>query len=727
MQSSDELGPASPEKTHEESSARRRPKPQVSCTQCRTRKLKCDRGLPCKNCRRRPPGSCVYVSSRDQRGLRRPVRQDRLGHISNRIQKLETFVTSAAREAAEGTQGEEPAPTLNERTPGPPLSAADFSVKLSGLAAAPALADREKETRLIDAESWEALLREIEIIKSNVDDMRGPESSTTTFLRPSLLFGFVDDVPIERLVNALPAKRVTDRLVNIFTRASHFPDPPIHLPTFLRDYKAFWENPREVELPWLSILFSAIAIALQFVVESGIDFEEIPFPEAASEKFASKAAECLRRSDYAKPVSKTVEAMLMCLLCEHTWLDDYHFRASLILSFAVRIAMRSGYHRDPSHFQEMSTFDGELRRRTWSLLVQLDFIFASYLGLPPHIRHYQNDTRLPADIPDEDLFPEMIDLPASRAADEPSTIGFLNYRSQIAILLGQIMDYVTSFREVSYEKILALDNAITEQANACPSWLKASTAPDVSVHGSINLNRAIEIDILQQRARITLHRRFLAPARTNREYSYSRDACLSAATRVLRHQRTLSKLSFDVDGMVLDNWRSMSLMCHDFLLSAMVLCVGIGHTLRDGLVFKVPPGSRYAIEDIREHLELLKSCQKFLASKKIPNPATHKAIQAIDTVVSKAYKALEANRDDPEPIQANTSELWLASTSSHPLIARGTSSQTNTSQTSNALQGISNTFFPPVGNYHLASPNSRITHEFPDGLATIFDWNTWES
>ncbi|KAI8954144.1 fungal-specific transcription factor domain-containing protein [Xylaria longipes] len=461
MQSNDEF---ESDKTHEGSNARSRPKPQISCTQCRAKKLKCDRSLPCRNCRKRPPGSCVYVSNTNRRGSS-TAHQGRLGHIASHVRRLEDFVVSAARETAGNTQ-EGPAEGF---VPNPLLQTSNCGIKQSDLAVVPALAGHEIETRLIDTTSWEAVLREIEIIKSNINDIGGPESSTTNVpLRPSLLFGFTNDVSIEHLVNTLPTRRVTDRLVNIFTRASNFPNLPIHLPTFLRDYAAFWENPSEVNLPWLSILFSIITIALQFVLESGADFEEIPFVESASQQYASKAAECLRRSDYAKPISKTVEAMLMCFLCEHTWLEEYHFRASLILSFAIRIAMRPGYHRDPSHFHEISIFDGEMRRRTWSYLVQLDLIFASYLGLPPHIRSHQNDTRLPADIPDEDLYPEMTDLLPPRPSNESSTIGFLNYRAQIAAILTKSRNMRNHSKSLLMRKFLILIVLSTSKSTNVP-------------------------------------------------------------------------------------------------------------------------------------------------------------------------------------------------------------------------------------------------------------------
>ena len=154
-------------------------------------------------------------------------------------------------------------------------------------------------------------------IKSQFNGMEGLRneyhSTTKVSVHPLLLFDTSHHESIENLVNSLPAKSVTDRLINIYTRASDFPTLPIHLPTFFQDYNAFWNNPRAVTLPWLSILFSLITLALQFVIDSGKEIEGIPFLKSASQQYASNAAECLRRSDYAKSTPKMVEAMV----CKH--------------------------------------------------------------------------------------------------------------------------------------------------------------------------------------------------------------------------------------------------------------------------------------------------------------------------------------------------------------------------------------------------------------------------
>jgi hypothetical protein len=103
---------------------------------------------------------------------------------------------------------------------------------------------------------------------------------------------------------------VVDQLVNLFVNGSDIPTLPVHLPVFLKDYQLFWDNPSCVSLPWLSILFSIITLSLQYVLRSGLAIDGIPYTEPACRKFASKAAECLRTFDYAKPAPRTVEAMV---------------------------------------------------------------------------------------------------------------------------------------------------------------------------------------------------------------------------------------------------------------------------------------------------------------------------------------------------------------------------------------------------------------------------------
>ncbi|CAH0044599.1 unnamed protein product [Clonostachys solani] len=473
-----------------------------------------------------------------------------------------------------------------------------------------------------------------------------PSFASGGTLRPSLLFETSRNRSYEELVNCLPAKPVVDRLVNLFVHGSDIPTLPIHFPVFLKDYQLFWDKPGRVSLPWLSVLFSIITLSLQYFLRSGSAIEGIPYPEPACRKFASKAAECLRTFDYAKPAPRTVEAMIMYMLCEHIWLGEYRFRASLILSLTIRLAMRAGYHRDPSHYSQISIFEGEVRRRSWSYLVQLDILFASYLGLPRHISDRRTDTALPSNIADEDLQLDITSLPPLRNPEEPSAISFLNYREQLCKILGQITDCTTSFEDLPYEKVLGLDQALDRQIDVRPAWLDPPPRFELRVMDDpTTTNQAIEGDILAQRARIILHRRFLVPAHANSQYLPSRIKCVAAAARILQHQTTVSQISFNIDGMSVPNWRALSLMHEDFLLASIILCLHIDQDIRHGRISRRLEEFPSEDAELQEHLGLLRSCRKILLDADKPNRDAQRAAQVIEVVLLKASGARNANLD----------------------------------------------------------------------------------
>ncbi|KAJ3543060.1 hypothetical protein NM208_g3784 [Fusarium decemcellulare] len=643
----------------------RRPKPQVSCTLCRTK----------KNCRKRPAGSCTYVPKTHVRRLQRPEAQSG-GHHNPSIPVIidSTNLT-----------------TSNDQSLDPYSSAKGRHDYHFSLDPNPVLDNHDSETRLIGTTSWEAVLRDIGSIKPHTNGEWDTSPVPRPPLQSSLLFRFSKAESIEDLVNSLPPKSATDQLVNLFASGLDIPPLPIHLPMFFRDYQVFWDNPGEVTLPWLSILFSVIALALQFVLSSGIKMEGIPFVEAACRKYVAKAAECLTRSDYAKPTSKTVEAMLVYLISEHIYLGDDHFQASLILGSAIRLAIRSGYHRDPSHYRKMSLFDGEMRRRTWSLLVQLDYIFASILGLPRHISHHLSDTALPSCIADADLHEELTTLPPTCDMEEPSSIVFLNERANLTKLLGQVTDCTTSFSELSGEEVCALDQAIDLQAETRPKWLKYPGVIGRTMDETMHLNWALEIDIFEQRTRIILHRNFLALAYADPEYIPSRNKCLEAATRVLQHQQIMASLSFNADRMVVQNWRVLSIMSQDFLLSAMVICLDFDQDLRHGPLPGSSPIAMRGGEEVEERLALLKSYQDFLRDADKPIPGAVKAGRAIELVVSQVE---------------STRESYVG------------------------CEGVIVAASDPHSNSHdvtaSLAPTSEFLQTMVQGLSSGLDWNMWD-
>jgi hypothetical protein len=64
----------------------------------------------------------------------------------------------------------------------------------------------------------------------------------------------------------------------------------------------------------------------------------------------------------------------------------------------IRLAFRMGYHRDPKHLVGISVFDGEMRRRVWLNLVQIEALMSYQLGFPSMIPSEFCDTEVPRNL-----------------------------------------------------------------------------------------------------------------------------------------------------------------------------------------------------------------------------------------------------------------------------------------------------------------------------------------
>jgi hypothetical protein len=84
-----------------------------------------------------------------------------------------------------------------------------------------------------------------------------------------------------------------------------------------------------------------------------------------------------------------------------------------IIGVAVRIALRMGLGTDGTNYA-IPPFEVELRRRLWYQIVLIDVRVAELSGCGTSILTYGWTTKLPSNINDSDLFPDMRDPPVER-------------------------------------------------------------------------------------------------------------------------------------------------------------------------------------------------------------------------------------------------------------------------------------------------------------------------
>ncbi|RYP45879.1 hypothetical protein DL768_007836 [Monosporascus sp. mg162] len=104
-----------------------------------------------------------------------------------------------------------------------------------------------------------------------------------------------------------------------------------------------------------------------------------------------------------------VQAFTLFLIVVRRY-DNTQFSWALT-SLAIRIAQSLGLHREGTHFAELKPFDVEMRRRLWWTLCLLDLRSADNHGSELIITEGAHDTRLPLNVNDTDLSPDMIDYP----------------------------------------------------------------------------------------------------------------------------------------------------------------------------------------------------------------------------------------------------------------------------------------------------------------------------
>lgn len=147
----------------------RRPKPQLSCKICRSKKLKCDREHPCKNCAKLPAGSCVYVTGstasekvgvnsnpQNRRG------QSTTGKLQNRIQRLEQLVASLAEASSSiDANNDDEDKSRPAKASSTALEISDSDRQIAN--PTPHLTLNDAEHRFINSSHWEAILDDVSL------------------------------------------------------------------------------------------------------------------------------------------------------------------------------------------------------------------------------------------------------------------------------------------------------------------------------------------------------------------------------------------------------------------------------------------------------------------------------------------------------------------------------------------------------------------------------------
>ena len=350
----------------------------------------------------------------------------------------------------------------------------------------------------------------------------------------------------------------------------------------LAKYDQFWENPSGTPIMWIGLLYAMMCLSVQYQRFSPNEARRLQGLDLDAENlvrvYREKIVQCLVLGGYTNGPAYTVETLLLYLFVEYLgkkWSGNNNW---VLMGIIVRIALRMGYHRDGSHFlSTLSPFQAEMRRRTWTIIVQWDMLFALQFGLPRTVQQAHSDTAEPRNLTDDDLHPEMLELPPARPESTKTSPQYHVSKNRFLSILALVFDLSISPRPAPLIEVLSLDALLKNAYKTIflawqPVPTMANASPTANVRWSL-------LAPLSYRAEIILHRKYLTLGRSKPQYAYSRRTCVEASLLLLQHQWMLHLETQAGGRLCRHGWKFLGVLQQDFLLATAVMCLELAQSI----------------------------------------------------------------------------------------------------------------------------------------------------
>ncbi|KAK1243459.1 hypothetical protein MKX07_004087 [Trichoderma sp. CBMAI-0711] len=391
-----------------------RRKPDRSCVLCHRRKIRCDRQTPCLACVRARL-TCTYPVS--DKPIRR-VRKATIADVASRISDLEKTIVAASIDHANPARRSLSANAYaNTHVPAP-----------VGLPVSLPVSPHESPREPQELPSEEVLIRngtssqyfnELLISKVIEEDqdksslLHTPhnDSKELGLDSPFSLIGLLSSPPVfeEKEKGWRLSRLSATQLWHLFVQNVDATMKLLHIPTDEVTIFTAIHQPESVAsdvLALVSAMYFATTVTLELDEAQhvlGVD------KSTALRTFKRDFQMHLSRADMLEnPTVVLLQGLAIYLASARAY---YHGRGIWILNgLAVRMAHSIGLHRDGTKLG-MSPFESEIRRRLWWHFLARDSRAAEDHGISSWSTVPSYDTKLPLNVDDSELRPDMRELP----------------------------------------------------------------------------------------------------------------------------------------------------------------------------------------------------------------------------------------------------------------------------------------------------------------------------
>jgi len=201
----------------------------------------------------------------------------------------------------------------------------------------------------------------------------------------------------------------------------------------------------------------------------------------------------------------------------------------------LRAAMSAGMHCDPATLDSnMSFFDQEMRRRIWSVILELELQASIDRGMPATLQSNSYSCPPPINIDDYDFRHSAIGVPEQQVKEyttQTSASFLISCRSNFAAR-SQVVSVLNDLsRGASYNDILALDRQINNELENLPNYTEVGKSIWLGLDGMAGLGNAIQqLQLLQ--LLVLMHTPYAVQTHEDSRFKYSQSGCFEAAERI---------------------------------------------------------------------------------------------------------------------------------------------------------------------------------------------------
>ncbi|KAI0148645.1 hypothetical protein GGR57DRAFT_475064 [Xylariaceae sp. FL1272] len=569
------------------SGKRQRRRPTTSCEPCRSRKVKCDRGLPCRPCRRsRASLQCNYKSDQTPGSARSPYQclSPRIDaepdvnepintperphdkhpyHLLNQGHQLEDERSESLSHrirALEETQGHDELESTGSASKFQKLEARikKLEQKLAGQAALsnptdkhelkvvlprPHLRAEHEKTRLFGKNHWIHSLEQFNILSqlqsnsyATVDggqlQTEGAMSEAANTRRWVKGRGaeLLQD-PMPSLKETVPVRSVCDQAIDGYLRTYEPMFRILHVPSFLKEYEDYWADINPVRTEFLMKLTMVIAIGAVFFSDHVLSME---IKKAAHNWVYAVQWWLVGPTERDAMSIGGVQVFCLSILARQTFAIGG--TASIITESLLKLSFTIGLHLDPRFLPAMTPLESELRRRLWTTVLELTTITSFNSTLPLLVSLDHSRIRLPSNIADSQLSNDRNKIEnweKSNYKQLDCSLQLLLAKS-LRLRMKLVRELNDMSCESSYQKVLDATETLKSHCREIALFFQPSQAGNQLNSMSPSFHSKF-LDSYFRRLILFLHRPFSNRATKDARFFLSRKICLECSLTIASH------------------------------------------------------------------------------------------------------------------------------------------------------------------------------------------------